>query len=434
MLRKYSTSFLTIAVLLTCSVVAFAQSAPVRGKVELKKGDVMTPVVGATIEVYRTDVKAKLPSGKTDKKGQFVFAGLPLGATMVLVVSGPGIKAELYPGVKAGREDVNITVYEGDGKSLTEEEVRSALSTAPKQGGQSAEESAEAKKAREEYEKQVAEVKAKNKKIEDTNNLIKAALDEGLKAFKEKNYDLAVAKFQEGIQADPDFPGSATVLNNNKAAALRNRGVDAYNAGVKDPANRESWREKAKNDFQGSIAASQRTLELIGKIGDAMEAGKYNAGKYSALLNIVEVRRLLFATGIDSSQPDETVAALEAYLAVETDAALKLKNQVLIADGLRSAGNSSQAIPIYRKVLESDPNHVEALGGLGLSLLNEGEIQGKIELSQEGLNLMQKFTELAPDTHPLKGDIKAAVVYLKDEKKLVPQKVKTTTPAKGKKP
>jgi tetratricopeptide (TPR) repeat protein len=111
-----------------------------------------------------------------------------------------------------------------------------------------------------------------------------------------------------------------------------------------------------------------------------------------------------------------------------------LKNQVLIADGLRSAGNSSQAIPIYRKVLESDPNHVEALGGLGLSLLNEGEIQGKIELSQEGLNLMQKFTELAPDTHPLKGDIKAAVVYLKDEKKLVPQKVKTTTPAKGKKP
>jgi tetratricopeptide (TPR) repeat protein len=436
MFKKYSTFLLAIAILLTGSLFTFAQQAPVRGKVELKKGDVLSPVVGATIDVYRTDVKSKLPSAKTDKKGFFVFAGLPLGATMVFVVSAPGIKAEMYPGVKAGREDVNITVSEGDGKNLTEDEVRSALSTAPKQGsGQTAEESAEAKKAREEYEKQVAEVTNKNKKIEDTNGIIKVSMEEGLKAFKEKNYDLAVAKFDEGIQADPDFVGSASVLNNNKASALRNRGVDAYNQGIKDPANKDSWREKAKVDFQNSVAASQKALDLISKITDSAEVPKYAPGKLSALTNIAEVRRLMFATSIDTSQPDELVSALTAYLAVETDAAAKTKIQTSVADALRSAGNTGQAVPIYRTVLETDPNNVEALGGLGLSLLNEGEIQGKIELSQEGLNLMQKFTEVAPDTHPLKGDVKAAVVYLKDEKKLVPQKVKATPgPAKGKKP
>lgn len=436
MFKKYSTFLLAIAILLTGSLLTFAQnSQPVRGKVELKKGEVMTPVEGALVEVYRTDVKNKLPSAKTNKKGEFVFAGLPLGATMVLVVSAPGVKAELYPGVKAGREDVNITVFEGDGKSLTEDEVRSALSTAPKQGEQTAEESAEAKKAREEYEKQVAEVTNKNKKIEDTNTIIKVSLDEGLKAFKEKNYDLAVAKFEEGIKADPDFVGSASVLNNNKAAALRNRGVDAYNQGIKDAANKDSWREKAKVDFQNSVVASQRTLDLIGKVTDQIEAAKFNPGKFTALTNIAEVRRLMFATSIDSSQPDELVNSLNAYLAVETDAAAKIKLQTSVADALRSAGNTGQAVPIYRTVLESDPNNVEALGGLGLSLLNEGEIQGKIELSQEGLNLMQKFTELAPDGHPLKVDVKGAVTYLKDEKKLVPQKVKATpAPAKGKKP
>ncbi len=436
MFKKYSTFLLAIAILLTGSLFTFAQSAPVRGKVELKKGDVLTPVAGATVEVYRTDVKSKLPSAKTDKKGAFVFAGLPLGATMVFVVSAPGIKAEMYPGVKAGREDINITVMEGDGKALTEDEVRSALSTAPTQGGEkSAEESADAKKAREEYEKQVKEVTDKNKKIEDTNAIIKAALEEGNKAFKDKNYDLAVAKFDEGIKADPDYSGSATVFNNNKAAALRNRGVDSYNQGIKDAANKDSWREKAKVDFQNSVASSQRALELISKITDQAEITKFAPGKQAAITNIVEVRRLMFATSIDTSQPDELVSALTAYLAVETDAAAKTKLQTMVADALRSAGNTSQALPIYRTVLETDPNNVEALGGLGLSLLNEGEIQGKIELSQEGLNLMQKFTELAPDTHPLKNDIKGAVTYLKDEKKLVPQKVKATpAPAKGKKP
>ena len=83
MLRKYSVPFLAIAILLAGSLAVFAQTAPVRGKVELKKADgTLTPVANATVDVYRTDVKAKLPSGKTDKKGAFVFAGLPLGATM----------------------------------------------------------------------------------------------------------------------------------------------------------------------------------------------------------------------------------------------------------------------------------------------------------------------------------------------------------------
>ena len=47
---------------------------------------------------------------------------------------------------------------------------------------------------------------------------------------------------------------------------------------------------------------------------------------------------------------------------------------------------------------------------------------------------MQRFTELAPDGHPLKADVKLAVTYLKDEKKLVPQKVKATPTNTKKKP
>ncbi len=424
--RKYFAFFMTLALSLASGLAAFAQTSPVRGKVELKKADgSVTPVVGAIIDVYRVDIKAKLPSGKTDKKGQFTFAGLPLGATMALVVSGPGIKAEIFPGVKAGAEDLKFTVFEGDGKALTEDEARKALatpSTGQAQGG--GEESAEQKKAREEQAKKVAEITAKNEKIKNATEIINKALAEGSKAYADKSYDLAIAKFQEGIDADPDFAGSATVLNNNKALALRMRAFDSYKQGTTDTANKASWLEKAKNDFQGSIAASEKCLSLIAAIADAEEAKKYDPAKSSALLNLVEANRLMIATNADTSKPDEVVTALNKYLAAETEAAAKVKNQMFVADALRLSGNSGLAVPIYRNVLETDSNNADAMGGLGLCLLNEGEIQSKIELSQEGLNLMQKFTELAPDSHPLKADVKLAVTYLKDEKKLIPQKMK----------
>jgi tetratricopeptide (TPR) repeat protein len=439
MLRKYSVSLLALAIVLAGSLTAFAQTAPVRGKVELKKADgTVTPVVGATVDVYRTDVKAKLPSGKTDKKGSFVFAGLPLGATMTFAISGPGIKAEMFPGVKAGNEAVNITVYEGDGKVLTEDEVRSALSTGPTQA-QGGQETPEAKKAREEYEKELAAANAKNKKIEQANEIVKKAAEEGTKAYNDKNYDLAIAKFDEGINADPDFTPNVVLFSNNKALSYRNRGFEAYRQSVTDSANKATWIEKAKNDFAGSLAASNKALEMIGK-ADAAEAAKYAKNKYDALENLVEARRLMIRTNADTSQANDIGAALDAFMVVETDNAKKLKYQLGVADAYRLSGNSAQSIPLYRKVLEADPNNYDAMGYLGLSLFAEGAGASNKEQMQEGLNLMQKFSESATDKPgdkdyaEFKQSVAEAVKYLKDQEKLVPQKLPKATPAKGKKP
>lgn len=439
MLRKYSVFLSAIAILLASSLMVFAQTAPVRGKVELKKADgTVTPVAGAVVDVYRTDVKAKLPSGKTDKKGQFVFAGLPLGATMTFAISGAGIKAEIFPGVKAGNENVAITVYEGDGKALTEDEVRNALSTGPTQA-QGAQETAESKKAREEYEKQLAEATAKNKKIEQANEIVKRAGEEGAKAYNEKNYDLAIAKFDEGINADPDFTPNVALFSNNKALSYRNRGFEAYRQGITDAANKASWMEKSKNDFQGSLAASNKTLEVIGKVTDATESAKFAKNKYDALENLVEVRRLMIRTGADTAQVSEIAGALDQYLVVETDAAKKLKYQIGVADAYRLSGNVEMAIPLYQKVLEAAPDNTDAMASLGLCLFSVGAGSSNKEQMQSGLNLMQKFVDTAPDKPgdkdfmELKQSVAEAVKYLKDQEKLVPQKLpKSTTPTKKK--
>ena len=129
--KNHFTILFTIVLLLAGSIAAFAQTQPVTGKVVIQKADGSTvPAENALVEVFRTDIKSKLPSDKTNKKGEFSFAGLPLGATFVLSVSAPGAKPGYLPNVKAGNEKLLITLSEGDGKRWTEEEIRAAIAGA----------------------------------------------------------------------------------------------------------------------------------------------------------------------------------------------------------------------------------------------------------------------------------------------------------------
>jgi len=438
--RKYFVSLAAAALLLISAGLAFAQTAPVRGVVV--KAGTGEPVAGATVEAYRTDAKGKLPSAKTDKKGNFSFAGFPLAQTFALVVSGPGIAPMVQPKIQAGMDTVKIEVSDGDGKTLSEDDVRTSLTVKPKTGGSttsttsqgpSPEDVEAAKKAKAEYDAKVAEVTAKNEKAKNTNELVKKALEEGNAAYTAKNYDLAVSKFDEGYNADPGFVGSAPIFLNNKALSLRYRGLDAYNKGKADAANKAALLEKAKSDFTDGIAAGNKTLELVKNAPADPATQKTNdASKYNALSSNVELYRLLIATGADPSKNKEAVEALQAYEAAETNAAQKLKTQILMADVLRTAGNADDALPIYRRALEAAPDNVDAIGGAGLSLfaVGAGASPPSKEQMQEGLNLMQKFADSAPDSHPLKSSVKEAVLYLKDTEKLTPQKVTTATPKK----
>ena len=73
-----------------CCVAASAQTTQVEGVVKLKQADgTETPVVGATIDIYRIDIKQEFHT-KTDKKGHYIHAGLPFVGTYTLVVSAPG--------------------------------------------------------------------------------------------------------------------------------------------------------------------------------------------------------------------------------------------------------------------------------------------------------------------------------------------------------
>lgn len=434
--KNYFTFLLATALFLVGGVAAFAQTAPIAGKVEIKKADgTVAPAVGALVEVFRPDNKAKYPSDKTGKKGDFAFAGVPLGYKYVLSISGPGISPIIYPGVPAGADNFTITVSEGDGKRFTEEEVRQALAnnTSNTVGSgdktKSAELSEEQKKLQAEEEKKRAEVTSKNEKALKKNAIFQSALKEGGEAFAAKNYDLAIAKFEEGYQADTEFVGSAPAFLNNKGKALSVRAVDKFNKNNKltDPTAKLEAMTSVAKDFADAVDAFNASWTILKKTSATAvpDPKNYEINKTEALNGVKNVVGYMIATErVDGTKTGIIKTLLQEYMTIETDAAQKLKAQMYVADIYRIAADSDNAIVEYRKVLEMSPDNPDALAGLGLSLFNSGEINNNLAQKQEGLGYMERFTQVAPDTHKLKSSVADAVAYLKSQK-VAPTKVTT---------
>jgi tetratricopeptide (TPR) repeat protein len=428
--RLFSYFLILSGILLVFSGSVFSQTtAPVRGVVFLQSDGKRVPVADALVEPYRIDIDSgKSPSTKTNKNGEFSFVGFPLGQKYVLAVSGASISPAVSPTIQGGMESVEIQVFPGDGKAFTEAEVRSAAKSNPK--GVATASEADRKKAEAEYQKQLAKYNEEKAKAENANKIVNAAMKDGDAAFKAKDYAAAIAKFDEGIAADPDFEGSAPVLLNYKGVVLKTRGFEAYQRAAKaDAAGKAAEMEKAKADFQASLDAYDRALKVLAsapKAADAATQANLDKTKFMILGNFIESYRLIVRTKADPTKAKDAGPVYAQYLAVETDPAKKLSAQLALGDIMREAGESEPAIAAYRAVLESQPENPDALAGIGLSLFNVGVVENDKAKMQEGLNIMTKFADTAPETHPLKSSVKEAVEYLKTEQKLAPQK--TTTP------
>jgi tetratricopeptide (TPR) repeat protein len=429
MFRRTQFFFLACAVVvLAFSSAAFGQSATIEGTVTHKKADGSTaPLEGATVEAFRSDQKTSAPPVTTGKRGEFVFLALQPGGVYILSISAPGAEPTFLPNVKAGTSGLKFELKPGDGRRLTPEEVREAATIA----GNSGQMTEEQKKAQAEQEKKRAEVEAKNKQIESETKIIQASLKDGNDAFAAKNWDLAVAKYDEGIAANPTYGGSAPVLMNNRGAALRERAVATYNANVRstDAGAKVAAFAKVKADLGEAAETHHKawTLlkaapasEITGPVKDAQIAtairGASDTFRLMALTEQVDDTKLAFAKEI-----------LVEYQNVETDPIKKESSKLILADLYRVSADMDNAVAEYRKVLETSPDNLDGMVGLGLSLVNAGFINDNKEQLQEGANMLQKFASAAPDTHKYKKDATEAIEMLKTEQKITPQKV---TPAR----
>ena len=447
MSRKNSISLLfAAAVLCVASSAVHAQSSPVRGEVKLQKPDGTTvPVADAVIDAYRTDITTgKMPETKTNKRGEFQFVGFPVGpARYVLAVSGAGIGPRIQPNIKAGMESIVFIVNEGDGRRLTEPEAREAakLSENIPATGMTEAQKAETQKQRDEFAKKNAEIKAKNEKIQADDEVARRADTEGKAALKEKNWDLAIAKFNEGVAAVPDFVGSTPVLLLGKMTALKNRGFDRYIEGAKSPdatARIEKY-NAAKKEYNDALAAYAQAAEIVKKAEAATDPKDQQFRKTltaDLYTTAIEVHRLMAVGQVDTSRGADAEAIIKEYLTIETEAPKKAAAMTTLGDIMRYSGDFEKAVTAYKFVLETAPENTEVMASLGLSLVAQGtsvDPPNRDQL-QEGLNYMQKYADTvailptdSPTVQEFKKSVKDTVEYLKTEQKLKAQPTKATT-------
>jgi tetratricopeptide (TPR) repeat protein len=448
MVHRYFVGVLAVAILVaSAAVTTLAQVGELRGHVWMQQADGQkVPLPDAIIDVFRTDLNAKYNT-KTNKKGEFVFAGLPFIGVYTIAASHPTARPNFVSGFKVGREiPCEITVTPGDGKRLTLDEIKGSGGTKPSASNGSSSggsESAADKAKREELIKKNAEIEANNKKITDANTIINRTFKAGNDALsaasiasKANNSDEAVQKYteavtqyDEGLAADSEQPALLT----NKAQALKGRGVERYNAAIKskstDDAAKTAALDAAKADFRAAAEASTKATTLLKAVTpptDPAELTRFNANKFAALLTNAESMRL-FVSKVDQSKVDAGLAAFKDYISLETDPAKKAKAQLDAAQMLLDAGAADKAFTEFQVVVTAQPDNPDANLGAGLALFASGD-KAKF---QEAANYLQHFVDVAPDTHNYKADAKAILAELKNTEKVVPEK---TAPGRRKRP
>jgi len=432
MFRKSLFTILAAATLtISASIVASAQVGELHGHVFMQQADgTKVPLADANIDVFRTDIASKYNT-KTNKKGEWIFAGIPYIGTYTVAASHPTAQPTWQPNVKAGRDvDVVLTLGAGDGKRLTLDEIKTLTAGAgAPSGAATGTESASDKAKREEAARKIAEIEAKNKKIEETNVTVERTFKAGNAALEAKDYDEAISQYDAGLAADPEQP----MIWANRSVALKARGIVRYNAGIsaKDDAAKKTGLDGAKSDFRAAADGMTKSVELIKAQPAPPDPAQAATNKLYALGTRAEAMRL-FVSKVDPTQADAGKAAYEEYIAVETDPVKKAKAQHDLAQMLFDANAFEPALAEYKKILDATPDDTDALVKSGMLLFNIGAMENNNKARyQEAANYLQQYVDKAPDNE-LKADAKAILEELKNQQKVTAEK--TSAPARRRRP
>ena len=378
---------------LLVSVAAVTASAQV-GRIEgdVTKSGASEPIVGAEVQIVRTDIKGTY-NVKSDKKGHFLHAGVPYVGTYTIIVSAEGCAPYFMTSIRPTGELMKIELQNGDGRKLNIDEVKQIQKAGPAApaGQQKQLSAAEIKKQQEDYEKKRQEIEKQKVDFESMKKLF----EQGQQLAANKDYPGAISAYGEASKLDPE----QEAVWANLSLALYNRGVVNLNESLRDPAKRDV----AKQDFTDAIGSIDKALALAeGKLADpakgpAAKKAKSQYLKIKADSESLLARRLGAMEMADAAVRDYRDAAANSEVPAD-----KINFDLKGAETLYESGKVEEAVAMYQVILTSDANNIEALYKMGLAY-------AALAKFQESANTLQAFVDRAPAEDPRLAEAKVVI-------------------------
>lgn len=285
MLAK-SRGFITYAF---CSLLfagaGWAQISAIEGEVKGTDGKLLKD---AQILIEREDMKGVYKGAKTDKKGHYIYNGLPLGTYTVSVLV-EGEKKDFIQHLRTQMGDPVVASFDLEKLQKQNQSLQKASESGTLSQEQERGLTKEQKEQLEKKAKENAAAMAKNKALND-------AFNGGKEAMLAKNYQGAVESFEKGSVMDPNqhviwanladaYVGLATTKTGDEQQAALAKALEAFQKAIAIKPDDSAYH----NNYALALAKAKKFDEAQAELGKAAQLDPPNAGKYFYNLGAVLV-------------------------------------------------------------------------------------------------------------------------------------------------
>jgi tetratricopeptide (TPR) repeat protein len=335
-------------------LASFAQITGVEGVV---KGPDGKPVQGAIIKIHRTDIKGDYATKGTDKRGHYIYNGLPIG-TYDLTLWIEGKQVDMLKGIRTSPGDPKV--FDFDEKAVAADTgAKQALAQKAMETGQISDELARSltPEQKKDLQKQIDAGVNQRKK----NSALNDAYNGGMTALEAKQYDQAIESFNKAGELDPN------------QLAIWSHIAEAYMglAGTKTGADHDAAVGKALESYNKALTLKPDDASLHNNYGLAL----VKANKLQDALGELEKAALL-----------EPANACKYYY----NAGALLTN----------AGQVDPAIETFKKGIAADPKCADAYYQIGVNMMAKVTMapDGKTMIPVPGtVEAFQTYLQLKPD-------------------------------------
>lgn len=328
--------------------LSWGQTGSIEGTV---KGEDGQPLKDALIQIERLDIKGNYKV-KTNKKGHYFHAGLPLGRYKVTLVV-DGQQRDVANGVQTRLGDPITVDFDLAEIKKRQQAMQQAAETGTITQEQARDMTPEQRAALEKQIKERQKELAKDKALND-------AFNAGMEALKTKQFATAVQQFTKASEIDPKqyavwanlaeaYMGLANSQTGAEQTATIEKGLDAFRKAVELKPEDGGTR----NNYALALARAKKLDEAKAELTKAAELEPTRAGQYFYNLGAV----------------------------------------------LTNTGQTEAAGEAFKKAVEADPNYAEAQYQYGIYLVGKAKPtpDGKFDAPPGTREAFEKYLQLKPD-------------------------------------